>query len=238
MDILRYDRQIINIGVEGQRKINSARLVIVGLGGLGSNVAMQMAAAGIGFLRLIDPDKVDVSNINRQPLYNESDVGKLKVDAASQNLKKINSKLELETFPMKLDENNAESLIRGVDLILDGLDGLHERLILNKYAVKLNIPYIFASVQDAFGSVTTIIPHRTACLSCFMKDSDPMPPCAIGVYPPAVFAISSIVASEALAMIIQRKPALAGRLLVFDLETMSFDSVSLRKNPTCKVCGV
>jgi len=154
------------------------------------------------------------------------------------NLKKINSKLELETFPIKLDENNAESLIRGVDLILDGLDSLHARMILNKYAVKLNIPYIFASVQDAFGSVTTIIPHRTACLSCFMKDSDSIPPCAVGVYPPAVFAISSIVASEALAIIIQRKPTSAGRLLVFDLETMSFDSVYLKKNPTCKVCGV
>ncbi len=235
-DLLRYERQLAVIGRSAQLKLRDARVAVVGVGGLGSNAAVQMTAMGIGHLLLIDRDTVDLTNINRQPLYDEQDVSRPKAKVAVEKLSKINSKIELIPIVGNFEEN--ADMIKEVDVIVDGLDTLESRITLNALAVKFGIPYVFASVEGYFGNVATILPGRSACLACFMplKQSN-LRPCSYAVYPPAVFLASSIEVSEAVSLIINGYSPLAGKLLVFDFSSYDFDVVDLKKNPACPVCG-
>ncbi len=235
-DLLRFDRQLLLIGREAQLKLRDARVAIVGVGGLGSNVAMQLAAMGVGHLVLMDFDEVELTNIHRQPLYDESDVKKPKAIAAAQKLVKINSKIEVIPVVGRFEQNAYR--IENVNVIVDGLDSISARLLLNAFAVKFNIPYVFASVEGYYGNVSTILPRKTACLRCFMPTGrGDEKACAHGVYPPAVFMASAIEASETVSVIINGISPLAGKLLVFDASSYAFDVTDLKRNPSCPVCG-
>ncbi|HEV51310.1 MAG TPA: HesA/MoeB/ThiF family protein [Thermoprotei archaeon] len=235
-DLLRFDRQLLVIGREAQLKLRDSRVAIVGMGGLGSNVAMQLAAMGVGHLTLVDFDEVELTNINRQPLYDESDVKKPKAIAASQKLMKINSKIEVVPIVGRFEQNTYR--IENVDVIVDGLDSISARLLLNAFAVKLKIPYVFASVEGYYGNVSTILPGKTACLRCFMKSGrGDEKACAHGIYPPAVFMASTIESSETISIIVNGTSPLAGKLLVFDASSYVFDVTNLKRNPSCPVCG-
>jgi len=221
----RYQRQTAfgPLAVAGQRRLAAGRVLIVGVGGLGSWAAELLARAGVGFLRLADADRVDRTNIHRQSLYDEDDarVRRPKVEAAAARLARINADVTVEPVAARLDADNVAALADGVDLILDGTDNFPSRFVLNDYAVQAGRPWVFAGVVGAEGQVLPVLPGRTACLRC-LYDAPP-PPCqdpscqAAGVLGPAVAAISAVQAAEAVKILSGRIEAVRGHLLKLDL---------------------
>lgn len=241
-EIEYYSRQIVltDIGYEGQLKLINAKVCVVGLGGLGSHIATQLATMGVGFLRLVDRDVVELSNLHRQPIYDMDCLGYPKVEAASARLKKLNPHVRTELLPVSLNEGNAEEIIEGVDVVVDGLDRLGPRYALNRACIKLGIPYVFGAALEAFGNLTTILPGKTPCLECFMSGlrDEELPTCGtVGVHPSVVNIISSIEVSEAVKIILGKEPSLANRLLFCDLRSLTFNDLYISRIDGCPVCG-
>ncbi|UCH42671.1 MAG: HesA/MoeB/ThiF family protein, partial [Dehalococcoidales bacterium] len=167
----RYDRQIrINgIGEDGQEKLKKARVIIAGGGGLGSPSAMYLAAAGVGTIRIIDHDKVELSNLNRQVLHWDQDIDRPKVDSFAEKLQQLNRNITVEPVNERINEENISSLVRGFDLIVDAMDNLPTRYLLNKAAVDNNIPFIHGAVYSFEGRAMTVIPGKSACLRCVYR---------------------------------------------------------------------
>jgi molybdopterin-synthase adenylyltransferase len=212
-NLSRYARQVAfaGLGLAGQKALAAGRALIVGVGGLGSWTAELLARAGVGFLRLADPDKVDITNIHRQALYSSSDAagGLDKVDAAARRLREINPGTAIEALPLRVDHRNALSLAEDAGVIIDGTDNFAARFLLNDCAVKLGKPWIFAGCLRAEWQTMTVVPGRSACLRCLMDA--PPPACSeascrqAGVIGPAVAAVAAFQAAEAMKV-------LAGRL--------------------------
>jgi len=177
-DLSRYVKQTVfrPFGVEGQERLVKSSVLVVGIGGLGSWVAELLVRAGVGRIRLVDDDRVEIANIHRQSLYTEADAeaGIPKIAAAAQRLRQINSVTKIETVCSRLDRLTAESLMRDMDVVVDGTDNFESRFILNDCAVKLSKPWIFAGVLGTKAQVMTIVPGETACLRCLM-DAPPPP---------------------------------------------------------------
>jgi len=237
-----YSRLIVlrDIGVSGQKKLKDSRVCVVGLGGLGSPVTIQLASMGVGRLRIVDRDVVETSNLQRQHLYGVDKVGYPKVEAAAERLRQLNPFIEVEPLPMSLTPRNAERLIEGVDVVVDCLDSMAARYALNRACVKLGIPMVHGAVITHVGNATTIIPGETACLECFQGgvDDDALPTCAtVGVHPSIISIVASIQVSEAARLILGRPPNLANSLVFCDLEDLSFERIKLARVDTCPVCG-
>jgi molybdopterin/thiamine biosynthesis adenylyltransferase len=237
-----YSRQIVlpNIGYEGQLRLRKAQVCIVGLGGLGSPAALQLAAMGVGHLRLVDYDVVELSNLQRQHLYTANSVGYPKVEVAAERLRALNPCIEIEPLPLYVGANNAEDVIRDMDLVVDGLDRMSPRYALNRACVGLGMPYVFGAAIMTFGNVSTIIPGETACLECFQRgfEDDMLPTCAVaGIHPAITNLIASIQVSEATRLLLGEKPRLANKLLHCDIWHMEFEEVELLKAKDCPVCG-
>ncbi len=237
-----YSRQIVlqEIGIVGQRKLKESRVCIVGLGGLGSPIAIQMASMGVGHLRLVDRDIVEMSNLQRQHLYGMDVVGYPKVEAAADRLKKLNPFIEVEPLPLSLTPINAERIIEGMDVVVDGLDRMAPRYALNRACVKLGVPYVFGAVITNVGNASTIIPGETACLECFHGnvDDDALPTCAVvGVHPSIINIVASIQTSEAIRILLGKHPNLANTLIFCDLQDLSFEKIQLARIESCPVCG-
>lgn len=246
----RYERQMIfpGLGLDAQRKLMQSRAVVVGVGGLGSWVADLLARAGVGMLRLVDSDRVDITNLHRQGLYDESDAraGDAKVHAAARRLGAINSQLEIQPVRRRLDAANIYELAGDVDLILDGTDNFAARFIINDYAVKTGTPWVFAGAVAAEAQTMTIIPHRTPCLRCIFDA--PPPPCTdpacriAGVLGPAVATIAAIEATEAVKILAGCRDRASPYLLKLDLwdnRLQRIDAASACKDvpfpcPCCK----
>jgi len=167
----RYDRQIIikGFGEEGQEKLKRAKVLIAGGGGLGSSTAIYLAAAGVGMIRLVDHDKVEPSNLNRQVLLWDEDIGRKKVNSSIEKLKRLNPAVKLEAIPETITESNVSQLMAGFDLIVDAMDNLPTRFLLNKAAIDNNIPFFHGAVYGFEGRAMTIIPGKTACLRCVYR---------------------------------------------------------------------
>ncbi len=241
-ELAYYSRQLVlsEIGLNGQKKLKSARVLVAGVGGLGCQIAVQLASMGVGHIRLADRDVVEMSNLQRQHLYGFDVIGYPKVEAAEMRLHKVNPFIDIEAVPASVNNRTASRLAEGVDLVVDGLDRLAPRLALNRACVGLGIPYVYGSVITHVGNVSTIIPGETPCLECWQGgiDEENVPTCAtVGVTPSAIGVIASIQVSEAIRIILGKKPNLAGRLLFFDLEELSLEKINLAKAETCKVCG-
>ncbi len=237
-----YSRQIVLnvIGFEGQEKLKNSRVAIVGLGGLGSPIAMTLTAMGVGYIRIIDRDVVEKSNLHRQHLYTFKDIGTPKVEAASKRLKEMNPYVEIDPYPVYIDDSTALEVVRDVDLVLDGLDNFKARRAINKACYKLSIPYIYASAIETYGMVTTLISREGPCLECiFPNISDQnLPTCStVGVHPSILQIISSIEVYEGVNILMGRKSRLSGKLLVYDLEDLSTTFLDIKKSPNCSVCG-
>jgi len=236
-----YSRQIVltDIGYDGQLKLKNSKVAIVGLGGLGCISAMKLAAMGIGYLRIIDRDIVSRSDLHRQHLYDINLVGYSKAEAAYKKLKNLNPNVRVEPIANSLSTANAIELIDGVDLVIDGLDRIETRYLLNRVCQKLKIPYIFGSAIEVFGNVSTIIPEKTPCLECFyhgLKDEE-LPKCGVvGVHPSVLGIVASIQVSEAVRLLIGQKPHLSNKLLYVDIRSMSFDQIVINKRDECPVC--
>lgn len=241
-ELTYYSRQFIldEIGYVGQLRLKGSTATIIGLGGLGTPAATQLAAMGVGHLRVIDRDVVSMSNLHRQHLYTASDVGYPKVEVAAKRLKAMNPHIDVEPIPWSVQKDSVEDFIRDADVVVDGLDNLSARFLVNRACQKHGVPYVFAGAIQTYGSVSTLVPGETPCLECFysgMNDED-LPKCAVvGVHPALLGVISNIEVSEAVHIITGKEPNLAGKLAYFDISNLSYDSVDIRKAASCPVCG-
>jgi molybdopterin/thiamine biosynthesis adenylyltransferase/molybdopterin converting factor small subunit len=241
-DLQRYSRQIMleEIGFVGLEKLRKAKVCVVGVGGIGNPVVTQLAAMGVGKLKIVDRDIIEVSNLHRQHLYTENDLGKVKVEAAKERLEKINSSVEIEALPNSVTKYTAESIISGYDIVVDALDSIDARYALNDACIKLNIPLIYAGALGMLGSVCTIIPNKTACLRCIFPAlaEDDMPTCSTeGVHPSILYLVGGIQVSEVVKIILGEKPTLENKLMYVDLNDLSLEKISVFKQEECPSCG-
>ena len=241
-DLQRYSRQIMleEIGFVGLEKLRKAKVCVVGVGGIGNPVVTQLTAMGVGKLKIVDRDIIEISNLHRQHLYTENDLGKVKVEAAKERLEKINSSVEIEALPNSVTKYTAESIIRGYDIVVDALDSIDARYALNDACIKLNIPLIYAGALGMLGSVCTIIPNKTACLRCIFPAlaEDDMPTCSTeGVHPSILYLVGGIQVSEAVKIILGEKPTLENKLMYVDLNDLSLEKISVFRQEECPSCG-
>ncbi len=244
----RYSRQMRfpHIGEEGQQKIGDSTVLLIGCGALGSVIADSLVRAGVGTLRLVDRDFLELSNLQRQTLFDEEDVanGLPKSIAAANRLGKINSNVKLEPFVMDVDSSNIASLADGVDLILDGSDNFEIRFLINDASVKWDVPWIYGGCLGADGQAMVILPGETACLNCLMMDGPPAPgttaTCdSFGILAPIINVIGSFQVMEALKILSGNRSAVNRNLNVFEMWTNEFrqlDMSRLRTSIDCPTC--
>ena len=238
-ELERYSRQLIvpGMGIEKQEMIRKARVSIAGAGGLGSVSAYYLAAAGVGRLRIIDHDRVEISNLNRQILHFTPDVGQPKVLSALDKLENLNPYCRVEAVQADINEDNVFELIDNSDIIIDALDNIGTRRILNFAAMHSRIPLIYGGVEGFSGMASTFVPYQTPCFECIfshISDNEEKKG-VLGMLPAIIGAIQSL---EALRLITAGEPALAGTLLYFSGTNMTFQHIAVDKNPHCTVCGV
>jgi adenylyltransferase/sulfurtransferase len=234
----RYERQIIiqGFGEEGQEKLKKAKVFIAGAGGLGSPISIYLVAAGVGTVRIVDHDKVELSNLNRQVLHWEEDIGKRKIDAALDKLKRLNQGVKVDTIEETITEANVCSLVTDFDLIVDAMDNLPTRYALNKAAVEKNIPFFHGAVYGFEGRVMTIIPGQTACLMCIYRGHIP-PKEKFPVLGTTPAVVGCIQATEVIKYIVGIGELLTNRLLVYDGLNLKFTEFKVKKDPKCEHCG-
>jgi len=231
----RYQRQLMVDGWD-QERLRRARVLVAGVGGLGGLSATYLAEAGVGYLRICDSDKVELSNLNRQILYTAADIGKPKALLAAKRLYAQNPEIEIDAMLDTLTETNAGELASGCDLIVDGLDSHSDRLKLNKASFDLNIPYIYGAINEWLGQLSFFHPPKTACLACLMpgelKKSGPTP-----VFGALAAVIGSLQATLALRYLMTGEIPDANTLLIFRADTMALEKVTFERRPGCGVCG-
>lgn len=243
----RYDRQarFAPLGEEGQRRISAARALVCGCGALGSVVAETLARAGVGFVRIVDRDFVELNNLQRQVLYDEQDVadGLPKAIAAASKLRRINSEIEIEPVVADVTYRNIGELATDVDVILDGTDNFGIRFLLNDFSVKHGKPWIYGGCIGAEGQTMTILPDETACLACLMADAPPpgtTPTCDMaGIIAPIIGVIASIESAEALKILSGNRETVSRKLTIVDLwdnQVRQIDLKKLKESSDCRVC--
>ena len=241
-DIDRYSRQIMleEIGYQGQLSLRTAKVCVVGVGGLGNPITTRLAAMGIGKLRIIDRDVIELSNLHRQTMFDESDVGQIKVEVAAKKLKKLNTDIEIESLPISINDYTALDAVDGCDVVIDALDSVNARYALNKACVEKNIPFVTGAAVGVSGQAFTILPGKSACYSCMFPalDEDSMPTCSIeGVHPSILSIIGGIEVAEAVKIILGKTPSLADKILHVDLENLDFTMTRTFRAEECSVCG-
>ena len=242
-ELARYGRHLIlpEIGLEGQQRLKAARVLIVGAGGLGSPVALYLAAAGVGTLGLVDFDVVDVTNLHRQILYGEADVGRRKLDAAASRIRDLNPHIDVRLHPTRLTRDDALDVLRDYDIVVDGTDNFPTRYLVNDACVLLAKPYVYGSIFRFEGQVSVFDAKRGGCYRCLFREPPPpglVPSCAeagvLGVLPGIIGSIQGL---ETIKLITGLGESLVGRLLLFDALAMQWRELRLRRNPECPVCG-
>lgn len=242
-EIERYSRHLIlpEVGLEGQRRLRNAAILLIGAGGLGSPLAMYLSAAGIGKLGIVDSDVVDASNLQRQVIHHSGDVGQPKIHSARRNIQGINPHVEVETYDTYISSANALELIRPYDLVIDGTDNFPTRYCVNDACVLLGKPNIYGSIFRFEGQASVFWAEHGPCYRCLYPEPPApglVPSCAeggvLGILPGIIGCIQ---ATEAIKLVLGQGDALLGRLLLFDALRMEFRELKLRKDPKCPVCG-
>jgi molybdopterin-synthase adenylyltransferase len=243
--LARYARQIIFPGIEeaGQRRLLEARVTIIGVGATGSVLANHLARAGVGHLRLIDRDFIELNNLQRQLLYDEDDIARMlpKAVAAARKLRRVNSEIAIEDIVADVNARNIEGFLAGSDVVLDGTDNFAARYLINDACIKLGLPWVYSGVLAAYGMSMTIRPGVTPCLRCIMGEipaPGSVPTCdTAGILGPIVALLGSVAAAEAIKLILGRGELNSGMLYV-DLWDNSFDKFALGgPRPDCPACG-
>jgi molybdopterin/thiamine biosynthesis adenylyltransferase len=237
-DLIRYGRQIIypGFGEIGQDKLKASHVLVAGVGGLGCAASMYLTYAGVGHIAIVDDDSVELSNLNRQILHWEGDIGKKKPVSAASKLRRINSGIKITSICKKLTEDNVDEIIKGSDVVIDGLDNFKTRFVLNAACVRQRVPFIHAGVNGLLGQITTIIPGKTPCLACIYS-TPPVAEETIPVFGATPAVMASLQVMEAIKLIAGFGEMLEGRMLYFNGESMEFACEDLVKNPKCSVCG-
>lgn len=242
-EIVRYSRHIIlrEVGGVGQQKLRDASVLVVGAGGLGSPSALYLAAAGVGRIGIIDDDRVDLSNLQRQVLHRTQDVGSPKVDSAQRTLSDLNPGVKVETYPFRLTASNIVPLIREYDVILNGVDNFPTRYLINDACVMEGKPLVEAGILRWDGLLMTIKPGEGPCYRCLFPEPPPpglIPSCQeAGVIGAIGGIMGTLQALEAIKVILGVGETLTGRMLTFDALETRFREIKVRRNPKCPVCG-
>ncbi|HEY7860606.1 MAG TPA: molybdopterin-synthase adenylyltransferase MoeB [Gemmatimonadaceae bacterium] len=242
-EIFRYSRHLIlpEVGLEGQKKLKRARVLLVGVGGLGSPAALYLAAAGVGTLGLVDFDVVDATNLQRQVLHGTSAIGKRKLDSARERIEDLNPNVHVEAHETSLTSRNALEIIGTYDIVIDGTDNFQTRYLVNDACVLLGKPNVYGSIYRFEGQASVFATKDAPCYRCLFREPPPpglVPSCAeggvLGVLPGIIGTIQT---TEALKIILGIGETLEGRLLLVDALRMKFRTLNLRKDPTCPACG-
>ena len=241
-DLDKFSRQVMleEIGYNGQLKLKNAKVCVVGTGGLGHPIISRLTAMGIGTLRIIDRDIIELSNLHRQIMFDEDDVGQVKVEVAAKKLKKLNPDCNIEALAISVNDYTALEVIEGCDVVIDALDSVNARYALNKACVKLNIPFVTGAAVGVSGQVFTVLPKESACYFCMFPDldEDTMPTCSIeGVHPSILSIVGGIEVAEAVKIIIGKKPSLSEKILHIDLENLDFNNTRTFRAEECPICG-
>jgi molybdopterin/thiamine biosynthesis adenylyltransferase len=233
----RYGRQIMmpGFGEAGQEKLKAAKVFVAGAGGLGSPISIYLANAGIGTMRIVDQDTIELSNLNRQILHWPKDVGRPKVDSAREKLAAMNPDMKLEAIRTTMDESNIFQLTQGFDVIVDAMDNIKTRYLLNKAALDHNIPFVHGAIYGLEGRVMTIIPGKSACLGCIYKGIPPRAKFPVLGVTPAV--IGCLQATEVIKYLTGIGDLLINRMLIYDGLSMRFMELKIDRNPDCVFCG-
>jgi len=235
----RYRRQLIlpEIGEEGQKRLGKARVLIVGLGGLGSISSYYLAAAGVGHLRIADRDRVELGNLNRQLLHSTDDLGRPKVESASEKLRGLNPSCHVEAAVVNLGDENAMGLAKNCDLIIDATDNVRTRHVLNRVSLKKQIPFIYGGISGWNGMAATFIPGKTGCFAClFPQERARTSETEFPALGPTAGIISSIQSMDALKILLGLPSQLAGKLFTFRGMDMRFRITPMEQNPECPLC--
>jgi len=234
---IRYLRQLIlpGFGDEAQKKLKNSKVLIVGAGGLGGPVCLYLAAAGVGHMTVCDRDVVELSNLNRQILHSNNDIGTAKSASALKTLSALNPDITIETHHVSIDDSNITKLAEGTNLMVDCLDNIQTRQVLNRYCIRTNTPLLHAGIDNWNAQLTLIVPGETACISCLFGDAtDTTEP------KPVLGAVAGVVgtmqALEAIKFLIGNS-ALKNILLYFDAKSLEWTKINIERNPHCKVCG-
>ena len=237
-----YSRQTVlaELGQKRQQKLRRSKVVIVGLGGLGTVSALYLALAGVGHIRLIDQDTVELNNLHRQVLYSLNDLHYPKVEAGTNRIEQVNPEVKIEAIPENIRESNVDKLLSGFDCIVDGLDNMRTRYLVNRASVRHRIPYVFGAAIGIEGNLSVFSSPETPCLECVLPNLDDrhLPTCDTrGVLGATTGIIGSLQAMEAIKLLGGMGGSLKGKLLVCDFRDMYFGTIEVFKRPDCPVCG-
>jgi adenylyltransferase/sulfurtransferase len=242
-DRIRFSRQLRlpEVGVEGQIRLKQASVLVIGAGGLGSSALLYLAAAGVGRIGIVDPDKVEFDNLHRQIIHGTSTLGELKTESARRRLSDLAPQVQIDTYPQLLSESNAEGLARPYRILLDATDNLATRKLINRVCIRQQKPMVFGSVLRFEGQVSVFDAQRGPCYRCIFPDlPDPAAiesPSEAGVFGPLPGIIGTLQALETLKILLGAGEPLIGRLLIFDGLSGKFEEIRTRKNPFCPECG-
>ena len=238
----RYSRQVMleEIGYQGQLKLKQAQVCVVGVGGLGNPIVTRLAAMGVGKIRIVDRDVIELSNLHRQTMFNEDDIGQVKVETAAKKLRKLNADIVIEELPISINDYTALEVVDGCDVVVDALDSVNARYSLNKACIEKKIPFVTGAAVGVTGQCFTILPNQSACYHCLFPalDEDSMPTCSIeGVHPSILSIVGGIEVSEAVKVIMGKEPSLKDKVLHVDLENLVFNFTKVSRVQECSVCG-
>ncbi len=238
-EIERYSRQILinGWGMEGQKMLKNSAVAVIGIGGLGCASSVYLASLGIGKLVLIDKDKINSSDLNRQILYSQKDVGRLKVEVAKEKIETLNPNVEIATALEEITIDNISRIVGKVNVVVDGLDNWKTRFVVNDYCVKTRTPLIHAGVSQFYGQVTTIIPREGPCLRCIFP-TEPQETRTTPIFGGTSSALASLQVIEVIKYLTRIGTPLVGRMLFLDGEEMTVEIVEIEKNPNCQVCSM
>ncbi len=239
----RYSRHIIleEVGIEGQEKLASSSVLIIGAGGLGSPIALYLAAAGVGKIGIVDFDAVDLGNLQRQVAHTTADIGKPKVISAKESMLAINPDIEVIAIEAAVDENNILSLIEPYDFVIDGTDNFAAKFLINDACVLANKPYSHGGILRFSGQTMTVKPHESACYACAFDAPPPansVPTCSTaGILGAVAGMLGTIQAAETLKHLLNIGTPASNKIVTFDVKNMRFQELKIAKNPKCRVCS-
>jgi len=237
-----YQRQTVlaELGIEGQNRLRRSKVAVIGLGGLGSVSTLYLALAGVGYLRLLDQDTVEMNNLHRQILYTLKDLKYPKVEAAAERIRETNPEVKLDPRPENLREDNVDEIVRGMDCVVDGLDNMRTRYIVSRACVRNNVPFIFGGAIGFEGNISVFHPPETPCLECVLPNLNDqhMLTCDVrGVLGATPGIVGTIQAMEAVKLLAGIGETLKNKLLVCDFKDMYITAVEVYRRPDCNVCG-
>jgi len=234
-ELQRYQRQMMIFDQEGQERLKQSKVFIAGAGGLGCPIALYLAAAGIGHIYIVDKDIVDQTNLNRQVLHWEKDIGRAKAQSIEEKLKEINPYINIVTRNLTIDKENVIQLVKDADVIVDAMDNFETRYLLNLAALEIGIPLVHGAIRGFDGQVTTIVPGKTACLNCIFPQAPPKEVFPVIGVAPGIIGI--IQANEVIKCLLRIGEPLENRLLLWDGLNASMDTFAVKKRDKCEVCG-